>query len=70
MAKHYNETEVKINGEYVTIKSGDTVLYDGHRYQFDQCTYQFERWTDLDRNPPFGFQCNFEDGMNKAESLL
>ena len=66
----YKTTEVQINGDNVTIESGDIVLYEGHRYRFDWCTYQFERWTDLDRNPPFGFQCNFEGGINKAESLL
>lgn len=65
----YNTTSVKINGVNITIKSGDIVLKDGIKYRFEWCTYQFERWANLSREPFFQQQ-NIEGGMNIADSLI
>ena len=65
----YNTTSVKINGVNTTINSGDIVKKDGINYRFEWCTYQFERWANLSREPHFQQQ-NFEGGMYIADSLI
>ena len=65
----YNTTSVKINGVNTTINSGDIVKKNGINYRFEWCTYQFERWANLSREPHFQQQ-NFEGGMYTADSLI
>ena len=65
----YNTTTVSINGVNTTINSGDIVKKDGISYMFEWCTYQFERWLNLSREPYFQPQ-NWEGGMCTADSLV
>lgn len=65
----YNTTTVNINGVNTTINSGDIVKKDGISYMFEWCTYQFERWLNLSREPYFQSQ-NWEGGMCTADSLV
>ena len=65
----YKTTSVKINGVNTTINSGDIVKKDGINYRFKWCTYQFERWENLSREPHFQQQ-NWEGGMHTADSLI
>ena len=45
------------------------VKKNGINYRFEWCTYQFERWANLSREPHFQQQ-NFEGGMYTADSLI
>ena len=65
----YNTTTVSINGVNTTINSGDIIKKDGISYMFEWCTYQFERWLNLSREPYFQAQ-NWEGGMRTADSLV
>lgn len=65
----YNTTTVRINGVNTIINSGDIVKKDGISYMFEWCTYQFERWLNLSREPRFQPQ-NWEGGMCTADSLV
>lgn len=69
MAQQYKTTSVKINGVNTIINSGDIIKKDGINYRFEWCTYQFERWSNLSREPYFQQQ-NWEGGMNTADLLI
>lgn len=65
----YTETQVRINGEWTHIKSGDVVVKDNEKYRFEWCTSQFERW-DLLEEGKLSRPQNFEGGMGTADRKI